>query len=136
MTNPNQLTPAPEQEQKTVISKSKRTPGFVNVITPKGRSFGMGQDTLEDYGSTPEEIGAALDREEDEYEVHVAEDARRDAMYANDEDDGASYINGHRMDDSNEDPLAGDVEPTGGYYEEPQHPWDAHMDRVHRDHGN
>jgi len=35
-----------------------------------------------------------------------------------------------------EDPLAGDVDPTGGYYEESQHPHDAHMDQVHKQHGN
>ena len=136
MINPNQISPAPEQEPKTTINKSKRTPGFVYVTTPKGRNIGMGQDALEDYGSTPEEIGAALDHEEDEYEANVAEDARLDAMYADEEDDGASYINGHRMDDINEDPLAGDVEPTGGYYEPPQHAFDAHRDAVARQHGH
>ncbi len=35
-----------------------------------------------------------------------------------------------------EDPLAGDVDPTGGYYEEPPNPMDAHRDEVARQHGD
>ncbi len=38
--------------------------------------------------------------------------------------------------DEDEDPLAGDVEPTGGYYEPSMHPWDAHRLSVMRQHGD
>ena len=39
-------------------------------------------------------------------------------------------------DSDNEDPLAGDVDPTGGYYEPPIHPMDAHRLEVMRQHGD
>ena len=39
-------------------------------------------------------------------------------------------------EEDNEDPLAADVEPTGGRYEEPKHPMDAHRDEVARQHGD
>lgn len=39
-------------------------------------------------------------------------------------------------DSDNEDPLAGDVDPTGGYYEEPLHPFEAHRLSVMRQYGD
>lgn len=39
-------------------------------------------------------------------------------------------------DSEDEDPLAGDVDPTGGYYEAPMHPSDAHLLRVMAQHGD
>lgn len=39
-------------------------------------------------------------------------------------------------DEPDEDPLEGDVEPTGGYPEPEIHPQDAHRDRVMRQHGD
>ncbi|HVS58478.1 MAG TPA: hypothetical protein VHD60_01935 [Candidatus Saccharimonadales bacterium] len=39
-------------------------------------------------------------------------------------------------DSDNEDPLAGDVDPIGGYYEEPLHPAEAHRLSVMRQYGD
>jgi hypothetical protein len=39
-------------------------------------------------------------------------------------------------DSDDEDPLAGDVDPTGGYYEAPMHVFDAHRLSVMRQHGD
>lgn len=136
MSNPNQLSASTEEVPATVITESKRTPGFVTIRTPKGRSIGMGKDALTDYGTQTEEIGAALDHEADEDAAWEAENARLDALEPDDEDDGAAYINGHRMDDDNEDPLAGQVDSAIANYEEPQHPWDAHRNEVARQHGH
>jgi len=50
-----------------------------------------------------------------------------------------SYLDEHDHsddDDLDEDPLAGDVEPTGGYYEPPIHPFEAHRLEVMCQHGD
>jgi len=39
-------------------------------------------------------------------------------------------------DEPDEDPLAGDVDPDGGYPEPEMHPWDAHQLNVMRQHGD
>ena len=62
----------------------------------------LGGTAMREYGSTPEQIGAALDYEEDDQLAQEAEDARLDA----DVYDPYDII---------EDPLAGYVDPTGGF---------------------
>jgi hypothetical protein len=56
----------------------------------------------------------------------LAEEAAEHRRYPEESDD----------DDPDEDPLAGDVEPIGGYYEPPIHPFEAHRLEVMRQHGD
>ena len=95
---------------KTTIVESKRTPGFITITTPKGFSIGMGADSLDYYypGMSLDEIGKALDDEEDDREAAAANEAD-EAAYPT-EHDTAEYINGYRLDNDQEDPLAGDVD--------------------------
>ncbi|HEY1064093.1 MAG TPA: hypothetical protein VGE30_02220 [Candidatus Saccharimonadales bacterium] len=60
-------------------------------------------------------------------------------------DDGSDVDYGYGRDDleiieewpeEDEDPLAGDVEPTGGYYVPPVHPFEAQRLAVMRQHGD
>lgn len=52
-----------------------------------------------------------------------------------DEEDGDDWYDWYSaMPD--EDPLAGDVEPTGGYYVAPPDPFEAHSRRVAAQHGD
>lgn len=79
---------------------------------------------MRDEGLSDQEIAERLDAEDDRIQAQIRE-KNAEMWRQMDEDDYDGT-----------DPLAGDVDPTGGYYEEPQHPWDAHMDRVHKEHGN
>jgi hypothetical protein len=107
--NGGQPTSETEQDTtpKTTIEFSKRTPGFMTVTTPKGRSFGMGSDSLdhEYFGMSHDEIGERLDVEEDEHEAYKLQQAEDDAEWDTLHPDPYGD-----QDEKIEDPLAGDVD--------------------------
>ena len=79
-------------------------------------------------------------KEAEAYDEKPARDAelekdKADEAYWQEQDRLRDLEDGYDEED-NEDPLAGDVDPTGGYYEEPLSAFDAHMDAVHKMHGN
>ncbi len=78
---------------------------------------------LREQGLSDNEIGTHLDKEQQE-----AVERHSKAFWKAVEEDPESL--------TRQDPLAGDVDPTGGYYEEPQNPMDAHRDEVARQHGD
>jgi len=77
----------------------------------------------EEMADIANELGASMANESDDDLVEV-DDAFEG--FGNDFDD----------EEDNEDPLAGDVDPTGGYYEEPMHPFEAQRLSVMRQHGD
>ena len=102
---------AKDELSRTTITYSERMPGIMTVTTPKGRSFDMVTSHLnhEYLGMSHDEIGQAIDNEEDGREAADADDAAWDAAHPT-ESENAEYINGHLLDEDQEDPLAGDVD--------------------------
>lgn len=107
----------------------------LQIETPKGSKLVTTREKFDkDFqGLSTEEIGDKLDREFEESEVQrlKAFGEERGDLVDYDEHDEEEYTF-----EPTEDPLAGDIEPTGGYPSSEIHPHDAHRLEVMRHHGD
>lgn len=129
------ISPTNKEDLSQNVPYIRNHPGYpegsqVFVNTPNGRrNLQIHSNTVKklvEAGLTHQEIGHEIDAQEDATQERVkAYTEKQNRLFPQDDD----YY-------ETEDPLAGDVEPTGGYPEPDRDSRDVFMDSIHKQHGN